>query len=43
VTIGVYLLIHPTAGVFIDFKGVTRGISYGRKKSKTKQEKQHKE
>jgi hypothetical protein len=26
VTIGVYLLIHPAAGVLFDFKGVTRGI-----------------
>jgi hypothetical protein len=38
VTIGVYLLIHPAAGVLIDFKGVTKGlVMEAEKRKKTKQ------
>jgi hypothetical protein len=43
VTIGVYLLIHPAAGVLLILK-VLPGISYGSGKSKKQnKEKQHKE
>jgi hypothetical protein len=44
VTIGVYLLIHPAAGVLFDFKGVTEGLVMEAEKSKKQnKEKQHKE
>jgi hypothetical protein len=36
VTIGVYLLIHPAAGVLFDFKGVTEGLIMEAEKQKNK-------